>query len=158
MDNENMITEVDLNAVDVSRQLLAPGAIQLELKKAEAVSTKDGQGTNLKLSFVNVRPERYEDGETAPAGAVFINHNILATPKGKMTRAQVQRALGELIQAVGGIAGAKDTNLSEWVPSLQGRVCNAQIAVEEEKRDKLDESKVYPRKNKISYFIIPKRS
>lgn len=157
MDNENIDLNVDLNSVDTSRPLLAPGKLQLLVKKAETGQTKDGQGTMIKLTLTNVQNEKFEDGSAAPAESTTIFHQMLVTPKGGMTAAMVQRSLAELIQAVGGVPGARANNVGEWVPSLANKVCIAQVIVEEESTDK-NTGKVYARKNALKYFNVPRRS
>lgn len=156
IENDNINLNVDLNNVDTSRQLLAPGKLQLVIKKAETAKTKVGQGTMIKLTLANVQDEKFEDGTGAPANSTTVFHQILATPKGGMTSSMVQRAVAELIQAVGGVPGARLNNLNEWLPALEKRVLLAQVIVEEESTDK-NTGKVYPRKNAVKYFVIPRR-
>lgn len=152
--NTNIDLNVDLNNLDLSFPVMAPGKLQLEIGSAELKPTVSG-GSRINLKFTNVREVPAEDGSIIPAKGSTFFFNVNLTPSGKMTAAMVLRNVGSLIQAVGGLPGARVTNAEQWVDSLPGKTCLAQVKVKPESTDK-NTGKTYARSNDIGYFVIPK--
>lgn len=143
---------VDLNNIDLSRPLLAPGRLRLNVADCTIAPTKKG-GSQLKLTLKNDQDVPVEDGTTVAPGACTVFHNLLLTPTGGMTSKMIVDSVAALVQSTGCNPGSKINDA--WCASLKGRACMAQVGVEEESSG--TDGKVYPRKNVIKYFIVPRR-
>ena len=138
--------DLDLNSIDTSMPLLAPGIYDLQFAKVEPKTTKSGAAM-FSLDLVTMEPAQSQDGGQLGAGIhVFSNMNL--APSGKATWEIVLRNIAQVIQS----AGLKAT-YGELVanPSLlQGKTARVKVkCVPAGERD----GKSYRAKNEIETWM-----
>jgi hypothetical protein len=140
--------DLDLNTIDTSMPLLAPGIYDLQFIKVEAKTTK-ANSPMLSLDLVTTAPAQSQDGTQLGAGIhVFSNLNL--APAGKATWEIVVRNVASVTQSVG-----LQTSYGEFVANapalLQGKVARCKVGVVPAGVDK--NGKNYRAKNEIEVWM-----
>lgn len=142
---------MDLSTIDTSMPLLAPDTYELRIVKVELTKTKDEKTPMLKVELKSTQPGRSVKGDSVGAGVVIFDQLMLA-PRGKSTVEMVARQVAGLVQAVGGINGARLDNASEWHKQLEGQIVRAKVEYTAAGTSPTT-GKSYPPKNEIGYYL-----
>ena len=140
--------DLDLNTVDTSLPLLAPGIYDLQIAKVEPKQSKAGAAM-FSLDLVTTGPAESQEGTQLGAGIhVFSNLNI--APSGKSTWEIVIRNIAAVTQSAG-----IQTNYGEFAANgpalLQGKVCRCKVGIVPAGTDK--NGKSFRAKNEIEVWM-----
>lgn len=153
-ENQNPL-DIDLSTADISRPLLAgPQNMDLKVEKAQMEDGKSNPNARmLSLELSTVNPQQSVNGDTLGAGIrVFHRSNVRVT--GKLKPSQIAEELASIVQAAGGISGAKASNVEDWHKQLEGKILSTRVVIEPETTKN---GRTYPAKNAVGRFLPAKR-
>lgn len=140
--------DLDLNTIDVSMPLLAPGIYDLQFLKVEPKTTKAGAAM-LSFDLVTTAPAQSQDGTQLGAG-IHVFSNVNLAPAGKATWEIVLRNIAAITQSVG-LATTFGEFAANAPAMLQGKVARVKVDVSPAGTDK--NGKSFRAKNEISNWL-----
>lgn len=140
------LLDEDLSSIDTSFPIVKEGIYDLELMTVEEVSTKDQQGSMVKIKFALTEDAQGVSGDVVNKGYPIF-HQIVVTPKGGLTMEMVKKSLASVLQPMG-MKSLRDL----LTAGKQGKIVRVKLVVQPERKDK-ETGKTYPARNEIKTFL-----